>query len=227
MLVDRGPTVQRDLSTATGLDKAGIMRVVDDLERKGLTTRKFRPRGQASTGSGDLTSGTRPVSSSTHSGRATGWTARRRPGAGEPELLTDLRDTARPRTSRSIRAARCGRTRSRRRWTRAVRAALTHTHRHGRGAPSPMPGPGGRPRLEKQRRPTEVSISRGVCREPAKTSSSPQAAAQTPAGTTVLRAAHRWPQLRRPQPDGQSAATGMPWAAVERPGRTPRRPRRA
>ncbi|QUH03624.1 winged helix-turn-helix transcriptional regulator [Saccharopolyspora erythraea] len=39
-LVNRGPTVQRDLAAATGSDKAGIMRVVDDLERKGLAVRK-------------------------------------------------------------------------------------------------------------------------------------------------------------------------------------------
>ncbi|MEU1600720.1 helix-turn-helix domain-containing protein [Streptomyces sp. NPDC005708] len=32
--------MQRDLATATGTDKAGIMRVVDDLERKGLAVRK-------------------------------------------------------------------------------------------------------------------------------------------------------------------------------------------
>ncbi|WP_155056778.1 MarR family winged helix-turn-helix transcriptional regulator [Streptomyces blattellae] len=43
VLVDRGPTVQRDLVTATGSDKAGIMRVVDDLERKGLAVRKAVP----------------------------------------------------------------------------------------------------------------------------------------------------------------------------------------
>lgn len=43
VLVDRGPTVQRDLVTATGSDKAGIMRVVDDLERKGLAVRKTVP----------------------------------------------------------------------------------------------------------------------------------------------------------------------------------------
>ncbi|GAA3206051.1 hypothetical protein GCM10020216_006400 [Nonomuraea helvata] len=43
VLVDRGPTVQRDLATATGSDKAGIMRVVDDLERKGLAVRKTVP----------------------------------------------------------------------------------------------------------------------------------------------------------------------------------------
>ncbi|WP_028799958.1 MarR family winged helix-turn-helix transcriptional regulator [Streptomyces sp. 142MFCol3.1] len=43
VLVDRGPTVQRDLASATGSDKAGIMRVVDDLERKGLAFRKAVP----------------------------------------------------------------------------------------------------------------------------------------------------------------------------------------
>ncbi|GEC03706.1 hypothetical protein SSP24_13610 [Streptomyces spinoverrucosus] len=43
VLVNRGPTVQRDLATATGSDKAGIMRVVDDLERKGLAVRKNVP----------------------------------------------------------------------------------------------------------------------------------------------------------------------------------------
>ncbi|WNE98298.1 MarR family winged helix-turn-helix transcriptional regulator [Streptomyces luomodiensis] len=42
-LVNHGPTVQRDLATATGSDKAGIMRVVDDLERKGLAVRKAVP----------------------------------------------------------------------------------------------------------------------------------------------------------------------------------------
>ncbi|GAA3611486.1 hypothetical protein GCM10022419_115640 [Nonomuraea rosea] len=43
VLVDRGPTVQRDLAAATGSDKAGIMRVVDDLEREGLAVRKAVP----------------------------------------------------------------------------------------------------------------------------------------------------------------------------------------
>jgi DNA-binding MarR family transcriptional regulator len=43
VLVDRGPTVQRDLGPATGSDKAGIMRVVDDLERMGLAVRKAVP----------------------------------------------------------------------------------------------------------------------------------------------------------------------------------------
>ncbi|MFJ9563957.1 MarR family winged helix-turn-helix transcriptional regulator [Streptomyces fuscichromogenes] len=43
VLVDRGPTVQRDLAAATGSDKAGIMRVVDDLERMGLAVRRAVP----------------------------------------------------------------------------------------------------------------------------------------------------------------------------------------
>ena len=43
VLVNRGPTEQRDLVEATGSDKAGIMRVVDDLERKGLAVRKSVP----------------------------------------------------------------------------------------------------------------------------------------------------------------------------------------
>ncbi|MFF4748298.1 MarR family winged helix-turn-helix transcriptional regulator [Streptomyces sp. NPDC002514] len=42
-LVNHGPTVQRDLTAATGTDKAGIMRIVDDLERKGLAVRKAVP----------------------------------------------------------------------------------------------------------------------------------------------------------------------------------------
>src|SRR3954465_15183705 len=43
VLVDRGPTMQRDLAAATGSDKAGIMRIVDDLERRGLAARKTVP----------------------------------------------------------------------------------------------------------------------------------------------------------------------------------------
>ncbi|MFB7497001.1 MarR family winged helix-turn-helix transcriptional regulator [Streptomyces sp. NPDC056161] len=42
-LVNHGPTAQRDLTAATGTDKAGIMRIVDDLERKGLAVRKAVP----------------------------------------------------------------------------------------------------------------------------------------------------------------------------------------
>ncbi|CAM5257138.1 hypothetical protein STENM223S_01824 [Streptomyces tendae] len=43
VLVDRGPTVQRDLAAGTGTGKAGIMRVVDDLERRNLVVRKPVP----------------------------------------------------------------------------------------------------------------------------------------------------------------------------------------
>ncbi len=43
ILANRGPTEQRDLVEATGSDKAGIMRVVDDPERKGLAVRKSVP----------------------------------------------------------------------------------------------------------------------------------------------------------------------------------------
>src|SRR5258705_12681498 len=43
VLVNRGPTEQRHLVEATGSDKAAIMRVVDDLERKGLAVRKSVP----------------------------------------------------------------------------------------------------------------------------------------------------------------------------------------
>ncbi len=43
VLVNQGPTEQRDLVEATGSDKAGIMRVVDDLERKRLAVRKPVP----------------------------------------------------------------------------------------------------------------------------------------------------------------------------------------
>ena len=43
VLVNRGATEQRDLVEATGSDKAGIMRAVDDLERKGLAVRKSVP----------------------------------------------------------------------------------------------------------------------------------------------------------------------------------------
>lgn len=43
VLVDRGPARQQDLVEATGSDKAGIMRVVDDLERRGLAVRNAVP----------------------------------------------------------------------------------------------------------------------------------------------------------------------------------------
>jgi DNA-binding MarR family transcriptional regulator len=43
VLADQGPMTQRDLVEATGFDKAGIMRVVDDLEDGGLALRRAVP----------------------------------------------------------------------------------------------------------------------------------------------------------------------------------------
>src|SRR4051812_21627360 len=57
VLVDRGPTVQRDLAAATGSDKAGIMRVVDDLERKGLAVRRSVPGDRRGGGGGGKAGG--------------------------------------------------------------------------------------------------------------------------------------------------------------------------
>lgn len=42
-LTDKGSMTQRDLVDATGFDKAGIMRVVDDLEAAGLAVRRAVP----------------------------------------------------------------------------------------------------------------------------------------------------------------------------------------
>ena len=42
-LVQSGPINQRDLGTAVGMDKAMIVRVVDDLEKAGLAVRKPIP----------------------------------------------------------------------------------------------------------------------------------------------------------------------------------------
>ena len=53
VLVNRGPTEQRDLVEATGSDKAGIMRIVDDLERDGLAVRKSVPGDRRVRGGGD------------------------------------------------------------------------------------------------------------------------------------------------------------------------------
>ncbi len=43
VLVNQGPTLQRDLVAVAGSDKAGIMRIVDDLERTGLAVRQAVP----------------------------------------------------------------------------------------------------------------------------------------------------------------------------------------
>ena len=90
VLVDRGPTVQRDLAAATGSDKAGIMRVVDDLERKGLAVRKTVP-GDRRVRAVEITPQGLELFDSAH--------AAAEPlderlvaelGPGEPEQLTDL-----------------------------------------------------------------------------------------------------------------------------------------
>jgi DNA-binding MarR family transcriptional regulator len=43
VLADQGPTSQRDLVTASGFDKAAIMRAVDDLEKAGYAVRRSVP----------------------------------------------------------------------------------------------------------------------------------------------------------------------------------------
>ncbi|WP_431968266.1 MarR family winged helix-turn-helix transcriptional regulator [Actinacidiphila sp. bgisy160] len=89
-LVDRGPTVQRDLAAATGSDKAGIMRVVDDLERKGLAVRKAVPgdrrvRAVEITPAGVELFDAAHVAAAPLAGRLVAGL-----GPGEPERLTEL-----------------------------------------------------------------------------------------------------------------------------------------
>ncbi|WP_328624277.1 MarR family winged helix-turn-helix transcriptional regulator [Streptomyces sp. NBC_00353] len=90
VLVDRGPTVQRDLVAATGSDKAGIMRVVDDLERKGLAVRKTVP-GDRRVRAVEITPQGLELFDAAHVAAAP--LAERlvaELGPGEPERLTDL-----------------------------------------------------------------------------------------------------------------------------------------
>ncbi|MEU0644171.1 MarR family winged helix-turn-helix transcriptional regulator [Streptomyces umbrinus] len=90
VLVDRGPTVQRDLAAATGTDKAGIMRVVDDLERKGLAVRKSVP-GDRRVRAVEITPQGAELFDAAHAGAAApaeSLVAGLKPG--EPEQLTDL-----------------------------------------------------------------------------------------------------------------------------------------
>ena len=90
VLVNRGPTEQRDLVEATGSDKAGIMRVVDDLERKGLAVRKAVP-GDRRVRAVEITlEGRRAVRRRPRGGGAAGRAPGCRLGPGEPERLTDL-----------------------------------------------------------------------------------------------------------------------------------------
>ena len=89
-LVNRGPTVQRDLAAATGSDKAGIMRVVDDLERKGLAVRKTVP-GDRRARAVEITPKGLELFDAAH--MAAEPLAERLAaglGPGEPEQLTDL-----------------------------------------------------------------------------------------------------------------------------------------
>jgi len=89
-LVNHGPTVQRDLAAATGSDKAGIMRIVDDLERKGLAVRKAVP-GDRRVRAVEITPQGLELFDSAHV--AAEPLAERlvaELGRGEPEQLTDL-----------------------------------------------------------------------------------------------------------------------------------------
>jgi DNA-binding MarR family transcriptional regulator len=90
VLVDRGSTVQRDLAAATGSDKAGIMRVVDDLERKGLAVRKTVP-GDRRVRAVEITPQGVELFDAVHVA-AVPLTGRlvAELGPGEPEQLTDL-----------------------------------------------------------------------------------------------------------------------------------------
>ncbi|MEU0506743.1 MarR family winged helix-turn-helix transcriptional regulator [Nocardia sp. NPDC005998] len=89
-LVNHGPTVQRDLAAATGSDKAGIMRIVDDLERKGLAVRKAVP-GDRRARAVEITPRGLELFDAAHA--AAEPLAERLVaglGRGEPEQLTDL-----------------------------------------------------------------------------------------------------------------------------------------
>ncbi|HEV7184943.1 MAG: MarR family winged helix-turn-helix transcriptional regulator [Actinomycetales bacterium] len=90
VLVDRGPTMQRDLATATASDKAGIMRVVDDLERMGFAQRKTVP-GDRRARAVEITAHGVEVFDAAHVAAkplAERLVAELRPG--EPEQLADL-----------------------------------------------------------------------------------------------------------------------------------------
>ncbi|MGO4417550.1 MarR family winged helix-turn-helix transcriptional regulator [Streptomyces sp. MCAF7] len=89
-LVNRGATVQRDLAAATGSDKAGIMRAVDDLERKGLVVRNTVP-GDRRVRAVEITPQGLELFEAAHT--AAEPLAERLVaglGPGEPERLTDL-----------------------------------------------------------------------------------------------------------------------------------------
>ncbi|MEV7991557.1 MarR family transcriptional regulator [Streptomyces sp. NPDC086077] len=90
VLMEHGPTVQRDLAAATGSDKAGVMRVVDDLERRGLAERKAVP-GDRRARAVEITPQGVELFDAAHV--AAGPLAERlvaELGPGEPEQLADL-----------------------------------------------------------------------------------------------------------------------------------------
>ncbi|MEW2516005.1 MarR family transcriptional regulator [Streptomyces sp. NPDC046870] len=89
-LVNHGPTVQRDLAAATGSDKAGIMRVVDDLERKGLAVRKAVPADRR-VRAVEITPQGRELFDAAHvAAESLAERLIAGLGPGEPEKLTDL-----------------------------------------------------------------------------------------------------------------------------------------
>jgi MarR family transcriptional regulator, lower aerobic nicotinate degradation pathway regulator len=90
VLVNRGPTEQRDLVEATGSDKAGIMRVVDDLERKGLAVRKPVP-GDRRVRAVEITPKGLELFDAAHvAAQPLAQSLVASLGPGEPEQLTDL-----------------------------------------------------------------------------------------------------------------------------------------
>jgi DNA-binding MarR family transcriptional regulator len=90
VLVERGPTTQRDLGAETGFDKAAIMRAVDDLEAAGYAVR--RPVvGDRRVRAVDITARGLEVFRAAHvsaEGMADQLLAHLRPGEGD--LLMDL-----------------------------------------------------------------------------------------------------------------------------------------
>ncbi|MEU1630729.1 MarR family winged helix-turn-helix transcriptional regulator [Streptomyces sp. NPDC020096] len=89
-LANHGPTVQRDLAAATGSDKAGIMRVVDDLERKGLAVRKTVPGDRRARAVEITPQGLELFDAAHVSAEPLAERLVAELGPGEPEQLTDL-----------------------------------------------------------------------------------------------------------------------------------------
>jgi MarR family transcriptional regulator, lower aerobic nicotinate degradation pathway regulator len=90
VLVDRGPTEQRDLVEATGSDKAGIMRVVDDLERRGLAVRKPVPGDRRMRAVEITPQGIELFDAAHVAAQPLAQSLVASLGPGEPEQLTDL-----------------------------------------------------------------------------------------------------------------------------------------